>query len=47
MSGSKFGFISGPNKKSGGHDHRSNTGKSRTPAQKSGSARSGESRRKK
>jgi len=28
--------IYGPNKKGGGHDHRSNRNKDRTPAQKSG-----------
>lgn len=36
-SGSPSGFIVyGPNKKSGGHDHRYNTGDDRTPRQKEG-----------
>jgi len=34
--------VYGPNKKNGGHDHRSNKGSDRTPSQ-----RSGDSKRKK
>lgn len=33
---SNSGLVPGPNKKNGGHDHRSNTGNDRTPAQKRG-----------
>jgi len=33
------GLVPGPNKKNGGHDHRSNTGKDRTPAQKEGDSK--------
>ena len=33
------GFAPGPDKKSGGHDHRSNSGDDRTPAQKEGDSK--------
>lgn len=40
----KMGFIDGPNKKSGGHDHRFNKNDDQTPAQKSGHIQAGKTK---
>ncbi len=37
-SNSKGAIEGGRNRKDGGHDHRTNTGKDRTPAQRAGDA---------